>query len=860
MNSEKIKDDKLRKKAEEILQNQFNPINDPSENDDYIHELRVHQIELEIQNQELHEAQIRLEDSRRKYFDLYNFAPVGYFTLDKEGIILDANLTGAVLLGVERLNLQKRAFIQFIDPNYRNMFHHHTKKVLETGNKQTVELKLLKKENPSFYTHLETINIKDENGKFKEFRITVIDITTQKKAEDEKDSLLNMVQVERDKLTGLVNNISDEIWFADTNKKFTLANPSALHEFNIDSEDDVNVEELEMNTEVYRSDGSPRPVDEAPPLRALNGEIVRNLEEIVRTPASKELRYRQVNASPVKNGNGKIIGAVSVVHDITELKNVEKDLKVSEQKFRSLYSSMNEGVAIHEIVYNTENTAVDYIITDVNPNYEDITGLKRSDVVGKKASELYGTGNPPYMEIYASVAESGEPTEFETHFEPMDKDFCISVISPEKGKFATVFEDITERKKVEKFKQKLLENEQQLTEELQSSNEELKSTTDELQVKNEELQQKEVKLVHINQELQESEERFRDLADNIPNLAWMADAEGWIFWYNKQWYEYTGTTLEEMRGWGWQNVHHPEYVEAVTEDWSSKIKEGKPYENIFPLRGKDGKYHWFLTRVTPISDEQGKLLRWFGTNTDITKLKQIEETLNESTEELKRSNIELERFAYVSSHDLQEPLRMVTLFSQLLEKRYKNKLDSDANEFIEYIIEGAQRMRQLINDLLEYSRITSHAKEFENVDLEKVLDVVLTNLSILIIENNVTISHDPLPTVFADQNQMLQVFQNLITNAIKFHGQKPPKIHISVQKGEKEWIFTVLDNGIGIEPRHQEQIFEVFKRLEHNREDFPGSGIGLSITQKIIINHGGRIWVESELGKGSTFYFTLAII
>ena len=224
--------------------------------------------------------------------------------------------------------------------------------------------------------------------------------------------------------------------------------------------------------------------------------------------------------------------------------------------------------------------------------------------------------------------------------------------------------------------------------------------------------------------------------------------------------------------------------------------------------------------------------------------------------ELKRSNEELERFAYVSSHDLQEPLRMVTLYSQLLEKRYKDNLDSDADDFIEYIVENAKRMKQLIDDLLEYSRVTSQAKEFENVDIEKILDVVLTNLSVPIAENNAKINYDSLPTVLADKNQMLRVFQNLITNAIKFQGDKSPEINILVQKGQTEWTFAVSDNGIGIKPEHQKQIFDVFKRL-HTREEYPGTGIGLSIVQKIIKHHGGRIWIESELEKGSTFYFTI---
>jgi light-regulated signal transduction histidine kinase (bacteriophytochrome) len=224
--------------------------------------------------------------------------------------------------------------------------------------------------------------------------------------------------------------------------------------------------------------------------------------------------------------------------------------------------------------------------------------------------------------------------------------------------------------------------------------------------------------------------------------------------------------------------------------------------------------------------------------------------------ELKRSNKELEQFAYVSSHDLKEPLRMVILFSQLLQKRYQNRLDDDADEFIEYIVEGAQRMNQLITDLLTYSRVTTHAKEFQRVDLERVLDDVLASLSVSLKESKATITHDPLPTIFSEPSQMGQVFQNLIANAIKFKGPKTPEIHISAVKGENKWIFKVSDNGIGIDPEHQEQIFDVFRRL-HTRKKFPGTGIGLSICQKIIKNHGGKIWVESEPGQGSSFYFTI---
>ena len=277
---------------------------------------------------------------------------------------------------------------------------------------------------------------------------------------------------------------------------------------------------------------------------------------------------------------------------------------------------------------------------------------------------------------------------------------------------------------------------------------------------------------------------------------------------------------------------------------------------------------WYDVYAFKIGDPEGREVAILFN--DITKRKKAEDELKEHqdtleekvekrTEDLLKSNKELEQFAYVSSHDLQEPIRMVTNFTQLLERRYKGKLDADADEYINFIVEGAHRMKYLIDDLLAFSRLNTQAKKFENVNLETVLINVLSNLSISIQENNARITHDTLPTVKADESQMMQVLQNLIVNAIKFHGPTPPIINISTQKEENEWIFAVSDNGIGIDPEYQKQIFEVFKRL-HTRKDYPGSGIGLSISQKIINRHSGRIWVESELGKGSTFYFTLPSI
>jgi PAS domain S-box-containing protein len=303
----------------------------------------------------------------------------------------------------------------------------------------------------------------------------------------------------------------------------------------------------------------------------------------------------------------------------------------------------------------------------------------------------------------------------------------------------------------------------------------------------------------------------------------------------------------------------PKHLKDEISELIEKVKQGKKVRHHETIRlKKDGKLINVSVTLSPILDTSGNTVGISTIARDISELKRREEKLESTMNDLKRSNKELQQFAYVSSHDLQEPIRMVTLYSQLLEKRYKDRLDDDANDFIEFIVDGAYRMKHLIDDLLVYSRVTSQIKEFEYINLETVLSTVISNLSVTIQENNAKIIHDPLPTASADPTQIGQVFQNLITNAIKFQGKNTPEIHISVQKQRyyKEWIFAVKDNGIGIERRHQERIFEVFKRL-HTREEYPGTGIGLSIVKKIIKHHGGQIWVESEPGKGSTFYFTI---
>jgi len=495
------------------------------------------------------------------------------------------------------------------------------------------------------------------------------------------------------------------------------------------------------------------------------------------------------------------------------------EIKNSEEKYHSLYSSMNEGVALHELIYNNHQEPVDYIIIDINPAYERIIGLKRNEVVGMKASEIYGTGTPPYMELYAPVAEKGKSKEFETYFEPMAKHFHISVISPGKGKFATIFEDITERKTSEENLQKTLK-------------------------------------------------RFYIILSNMKASVLLVTEDSRVEFVNQAFCDYFGlkespielvninqSKMIEKIKYSYQNPEEEiKRIKEIIDDWKLVLAE-----EVLMWDGKSALRDFIPLFVE--GERYGRLWLHF----DITKRKKMEEelirsqdNLRELVDKLEVSNRELEQFAYVASHDLQEPLRMVASFTQLLEKRYKGKLDEDADEYIGFIVEGAHRMKDLIDDLLVFSRFNTQANEFELFDMDTALNSVLSYLQPYMNENHAQITYDPLPSIMGDSSQIQQVLQNLLTNAIKFHGDEPPKIHISAEESGDEWTFGVSDNGIGIDSEHQEQIFEVFKRL-HTREEYEGTGIGLSICKKIVERHGGRIWVESKPGKGSTFYFTIPL-
>ena len=318
----------------------------------------------------------------------------------------------------------------------------------------------------------------------------------------------------------------------------------------------------------------------------------------------------------------------------------------------------------------------------------------------------------------------------------------------------------------------------------------------------------------------------------------------------------TGYAAAEVLGQNCRFLQGTDHQQPGLDAIRRAIRQGTEAKAELRNYRKDGSLFWNELYIAPVRDPRGGLTHFIGIQTDITQRKHQEIELANTTRELAQSNAELQQFAYVASHDLQEPLRMVASYTQLLGKRYRGKLDRDADEFIGYAVDGATRMQRLIRDLLEYSRVGSENKSFEETDCELVFQEALQNLSASVRERHAEVTHDPLPTVQASPTHLIQVFQNLIGNALKFQGDAPPKIHVGAKAIPDGWEFSVRDNGVGMPGDQLDRIFAIFQRL-HGQREYPGTGIGLAICKRIVEKYGGQIRAESEPGQGSTFYFTL---
>lgn len=391
-------------------------------------------------------------------------------------------------------------------------------------------------------------------------------------------------------------------------------------------------------------------------------------------------------------------------------------------------------------------------------------------------------------------------------------------------------------------------------------------------------------LYEAQQELARERALLKTLIDNLPDFIFIKDTDSRFLMTNKAHLDILGVErLEDVVGKTDFEFFPQELAEKYYADEQRVVRTGDPLlHRVESVRDGEGKERWLLTTKVPLRDPDGKIVGLVGISRDITELRKAQEELRKHHErleqivderthqlrdanerlkqyarQLERSNEELQQFAYVASHDLQEPLRTISGFAQLLARRYRGKIDDQADEFIDYIVDGVTRMEELINDLLAYSRVGTRGKPFQSIDSNRALQRAIANLHKAIEEVGAQVTYDTLPTVTADESQLIQLFQNLIGNAIKFrHPERIPSIHISARREGGEWVFSVADNGIGIDPRYFDRIFAIFQRL-HTRDQYSGTGIGLAICKRIVQRHGGRIWLNSTPGEGTTFYFSI---
>lgn len=368
-------------------------------------------------------------------------------------------------------------------------------------------------------------------------------------------------------------------------------------------------------------------------------------------------------------------------------------------------------------------------------------------------------------------------------------------------------------------------------------------------------------------QLRESESRFRIMADCAPVLLWMAEPDALCTFFNKTWLDFTGRDLDAETGNGWAEGVHPEDFQRCMDIYMNAFVARRAFRMEYRLRRADGEYRWILDQGLPRHAPGGTFAGYIGSCIDITELKEsqhalermneeLEQRVLQRTAELQQSNDELQQFAYVTSHDLQAPLRAIVSYIELLKNRYSGKLDADADDFIGFVADGGKRMQTMINDLLAYSRTGRGEITPEVVESGVALNSALDNLKFELEDSGAEVRHAQLPAVRCDMTQLILLFQNLVANAVKFHSAEVPRVEIGAEQQGAEWLFRIRDNGIGIAPAQFQRVFQIFQRL-HTAEQYPGSGMGLAICKKILERHQGRIWVQSEPGKGSTFFFTL---
>lgn len=690
----------------------------------------------------------------------------------------------------------------------------------ESARVQTNEVDQIRKDGSIVPTEVVTTFLMNKKGEVNEVLGVTRDITKRKKAE-------KAIHKSEKKYRQIVETANEGIWVIDKNFNTTFANQKMAEMLGYTIEEMIG---KSFDFFLFPEDIH----DHNLKMESRKKGISERYERRFQNKNGSEV-WAQVSGTPLTDKNNNFAGSFAMFTDITKRKKAEMQLKEahdhleekveertkeleeaykalseSEEKFRGIVNNANDMITLSEV---KKNGAVGNFIevNDVGTKLlgyskEEFLNMTPYDIVHQDtdvsdaeiASEMSEKGYARHESSLMAKDGSKIPFEVATHFFKLKGRYVILAVS----------RDIRERKKAELA-------------------------------------------------LKESEEIYRRLLRESFD-AWAIHSEGIILSINDSAAKIAGGSPEELIGKPILNFVHPDYKEAVKKRITKIYKEGgsEPlYEEKFlKLDGTPIDVEVMITALSYKGKPSIQIVF-----RDITERKNAEKQLKQTIQELKRSNKELRSFAYITSHDLQEPLRTMGNYAGLLKMRYKGKFDSDADDFLEYIASGAQRLKDMIQGLLDYSQVGTQEGEFIEFNSQEALDNALVNLHSSIEACHAEVTYHKLPTITANKDQISRVFQNFIGNALKFRKEGlQPKIHISAKKEEDEHVFSVSDNGIGLEEQYKDHIFEIFKRL-HSIGEYQGTGIGLAIVKRIIEQHGGRIWVESEYSKGSTFYFTIPL-
>ncbi|MGB9978408.1 PAS domain S-box protein [Methanobacterium sp.] len=766
----------------------------------------INVIRLRIVREQMEKALIRSENEFRT---LAENSPDIIARFDKKNRHVYVNPAAAEPYGLSQEDIIGKTHGEIgMDPEKTAFWEKHHNKVFTTGKPETIEFQYKSPQGEEYYFNTQIVP-EFVDGEVKSVLAISRDITYIKEAEVELKEARANLEIQVKERTLELEEAYQSLKFANNyNRSLIEANLDPLVTIGPDGKiTDVNYS-TELVTGYSRDEiiGTDFSDYFTEPEKAREGykEVFREgwvfdypLEIKHKDKSVTPVLY---NASVYRNEEGEVIGVFAAARDITEMKQAENEIK----RQAELLNLTQEAI----IVRDMENKILFW-----NDGAVKIYGWGMEEAKSKITHSLLKTEFPvPLKEVNKELISNGRWGGELVHTKRDGSQ--ITVLSRqvlkknEKGNPISILEinsDISERKKME-------------------------------------------------EELEFAGKYNRNLIETSLDPLVTIGPDGKITDVNGATEAVTGHTRDELIGTDFSDYFTQ--PEKAREGYKQVFKDRWIIDYPLEIKHKKGHITPVLYNASVYEDESGKVIGVFAAARDITERKKAEKMLKLKLEELARSNAELEQFAYVSSHDLQEPLRMIGSYLQLLQRRYHGELDDKADKYIDFAVDGASRMQNLINDLLEFSRVTTRAREFESTDCEFILNQALFNLEISIKESEAVISNDHLPTLMADSTQLTQVFQNLISNAIKFRSEKTPEINISAREKGDEWIFSIADNGIGIDPKHSERIFEVFKRL-HKRREYPGTGIGLSICKKIVERHGGHIWVESEIDKGSVFYFTL---